>query len=224
MASENNLIIGDGNTVKIGSAGNSISGSGNVCGYNVTNGLIIGAANTIGSTTDNAASPNNGAVVFGVNGTALRYGETVLNSGGATAGAAQCSIVMLVKTIPNGTTAYQECFIQGQATNLGRIMLGLNSATGFRIRASAFVQNWGGWYMEVAGAIGIDDAVGKTVMVGTNATKALRTVSGKTDDWRVRATADATNGALKIEVKTQTGAGGAAVDFVVCVELFQSKA
>ena len=101
MASKNNLIIGDNNTVKTGSASNLVTGLSNTIGYYVDNGLIIGNGNIIGSTTEAITSRNTGAVVLGTNGAALRLGETVLNSGGATAGAAQSSIVTLVKKIYN---------------------------------------------------------------------------------------------------------------------------
>lgn len=224
MPSKGNLIIGDGNTIKTGSANNVVTGGGNTVGCYVSNGLIIGNKNIIGSTTAAIESRNTGAVVLGTNGSALRLGETVINSGGLTSGSAQSSVVTMIKTIPAGTSSYQECFIHGQATNTGRIVLPDNSCTGFRVRSSAFLSGTGGFFFELSGAIERGSGAASTQILDPSvSTKSHRYITGKTNQWRAQASADTSNGSLKIEVKTNASLS-ADVDFMVIVELFQAKA
>jgi hypothetical protein len=218
QATQVGAIVVGGGVFSTGQSGNIASGVSSFVGSGLSN---LSSANYafIGAGVGNTTSGQGSAIAGGVNGTARSIiGNAVFpacNSPIANAsGVSQAALLVLARQTTDATATVL-CSDSSAASGTNQVTLPNNSAYYFKGSVIAGVTGAGdtkGWSIE--GVIKRGAGVGTTAIVGTATVSSLYADAGAAT-WAVTATADTTNGALKITV---TGQAATTIRWVAKIE------
>jgi hypothetical protein len=187
-------------------AGNSVSGLASFIGAGYSNN-ITGNYGTIGGGSLNTLSGVGSSIIGGRYGTDRTIsGNTVFSANNspiaASSGVSQSALLILGRQTTDATATVLTSD-PSAASGINQVILPNNSAYYFKVRVIAGVTGAGdtkAWTLE--GAIKRGVGVGTAAIVGTVTTTIVAADAGAST-WTVTATADTTNGGLKITVTGQ---------------------